>query len=51
MKRESGGTVSAAQKDWIDYLESVGHTVIVARGKDAAIESICKFIAEFKEDE
>ena len=50
MKRESGGTVSAAQKDWIEYLESVGHTVIVAHGKDAAIESICKFIAEFKED-
>ena len=36
MKREKGGRLSAEQKDWIAYLESIGHTVIVGKGwKDA----------------
>lgn len=32
MKRESGGVVSPVQKDWIEYLESIGHRVIVGHG-------------------
>lgn len=36
MKRQEGGRLSAAQKDWIAYLEEVGHTVIVGRGWEDA---------------
>jgi hypothetical protein len=32
MKREKGGVLSPAQKDWISYLESVGYVCLVARG-------------------
>ena len=42
MKREKGGTVSPAQKDWIGYLESIGHQVIVGRGFDDAKAQIIK---------
>jgi len=42
MKRESGGTVSPAQRDWIGYLESIGHQVIVGRGFDDAKAQIIK---------
>jgi len=36
MKRQRGGTVSPAQRDWHRYLASIGHTVIVARGQEEA---------------
>ena len=36
MKRQEGGRLSAAQKDWIAYLEEVGHTVIVGKGWEDA---------------
>ena len=45
MKRETGGVVSPVQKDWIEYLEGIGHRVIVGRGFEdtrAKIESIKK---------
>lgn len=42
MKREAGGTVSPAQRDWISYLESIGHQVIVGRGFEDAREQIIK---------
>jgi len=45
MKREAGGVVSPVQRDWIQYLESIGHRVIVGRGFDDAkrqIESVKK---------
>lgn len=42
MKRETGGTVSPAQRDWIAYLEGIGHTVIVGRGFDDAREQVIK---------
>ena len=32
MKRQRGGRLSADQKDWIAYLESIGQTVIVGEG-------------------
>ncbi len=40
MKRESGGVLSPVQKDWIAYLESIGHRVIVGRGFDDAKRQI-----------
>ena len=42
MKREKGSTVSPAQKDWISYLESIGHQVIVGRGFEDAREQVIK---------
>ena len=38
MKRSKGGSVSEKQKDWIGYLESVGHQVFVCKGADSAKE-------------
>jgi hypothetical protein len=40
MKRTTGGTVSPAQKDWIAYLEGIGHSVIIGRGFDDARRQI-----------
>jgi len=42
MKRETGGTVSPAQRDWISYLESIRHQVIVGRGFEDARQQIIK---------
>ena len=40
MKREAGGIVSPVQRDWIAYLESIGHRVIVGRGFEDARRQI-----------
>ena len=40
MKRETGGIVSPVQRDWIAYLESIGHQVIIGRGFDDAKSQI-----------
>lgn len=40
MKRESGGIVSPVQMDWIQYLEGIGHRVIVGRGFEDAKRQI-----------
>ena len=40
MKRQKGGRLSPEQKDWKAYLESVGHTVIVAKGWEDAMKQI-----------
>jgi len=40
MKREAGGVVSPVQKDWIAYLESIGHRVIVGLGFEDAKRQI-----------
>ena len=40
MKREAGGVVSPVQRDWIAYLESIGHRVIVGRGFEDAKRQI-----------
>lgn len=37
MKRVKGGTVSLEQKEWIEYLVSVGYTAEVAKGCEEAI--------------
>lgn len=46
MKRVKGGTVSAEQKDWHDYLSGLGDTVIVCRGSDEALEKVAEFIGQ-----
>jgi hypothetical protein len=40
MKRAKGGRLSDVQKDWIAYLESVGHTVIVGHGFEDAMAKV-----------
>ena len=40
MKREAGGIVSPVQREWIQYLESIGHRVIVCRGFEDAKRQI-----------
>ena len=46
MKRTRGGRLSADQKDWIEYLQSIGHTVIVARGARDASAQVIAFLRE-----
>ena len=43
MKRTKGGTVSQDQKDWIKYLNDIGHTAIVCKGFDEAKSCILSF--------
>lgn len=43
MKRTKGGSVSAEQKEWIKYLESVGYCVIVGKGAEDAKKKILAF--------
>jgi hypothetical protein len=43
MKRIRGGSLSGEQKDWIQYLESVGYWVIVGKGADDAKRQINAF--------
>ena len=40
MKREAGSVVSPVQKDWIQYLEGIGHKVIVGKGFEDAKRQI-----------
>ena len=40
MKRAKGGSVSAEQKSWHDYLADIGHTVIVGYGFEDAKSKI-----------
>ena len=40
MKREAGGVVSPVQRDWIQYLEGIGHRVIVGKGFEDAKRQI-----------
>lgn len=44
MKRVKGGSVSKDQKDWIEYLSSIGHEVIVGKGWQDAINQVEQFI-------
>jgi len=44
MKRSKGGSLSAEQKDWCAYLESVGHRVIVGKGAEDARAKIIEFL-------
>lgn len=48
MKRSKGGSVSAEQKDWMAYLESVNHWCIVGKGADDAKAKISAFFNDRK---
>lgn len=43
--KAAGGRVSEKQKDWLDYLDSVGYTCKVCFGSAEAIETIEKYLA------
>ena len=40
MKRAKGGRLSEVQKDWIAYLESIGHKVLVGHGFEDAMAKV-----------
>lgn len=40
MKRKKGGSVSKEQKDWIEYLESIGDKVIIGKGCEDAAQKV-----------
>ncbi len=44
MKRQKGGTVTPAQKDWHEYLRSIGDTVFVCKGFLEAKEIIERYL-------
>jgi hypothetical protein len=44
MKRANGGRLSDVQKDWIAYLETIGHTVIVGHGWSDAMAKVQQMI-------
>lgn len=43
MKRTKGGTLDKAQKDWHQYLESIGDRVIVCYGAEQAKEKVKQY--------
>jgi len=49
MKRVKGGSLSQEQKDWRDYLQSVGYCVIVGKGADDAKRQISAFFDQLKD--
>jgi hypothetical protein len=46
-KRQKGGSVSAEQKDWMGYLESIGHRTFVAKGAESGKKYILSVKGEF----
>lgn len=50
MKRVKGGSLSAEQKDWIQYLESVNYRCIVGKGADDAKRQISAFFDQLKDN-
>ena len=44
MKRSLGGRLSAEQKDWITYLQDVGHCAIVCAGCNDAQQKVRSYI-------
>lgn len=42
MKRQKGGSVSAEQKDWHQYLRACGDTVLICKGFDDAVDKITR---------
>jgi hypothetical protein len=46
MKRLKGGAVSEEQKEWLDYLNSVGYKAIVCKGYNEAIEQVELYLKE-----
>ncbi len=50
MKRSKGGSLSAEQKDWIAYLESVRFCCIVGKGADDAKGKLQAFFNQHKDN-
>jgi hypothetical protein len=50
MKRIKGGSVSAEQKEWMAYLESVGFSCIVGKGAEDAKGKLQAFFNQQKEN-
>lgn len=44
MKREKGGIVSPEQKDWLEYLGTVGYKTMVCRGLEDAKAQVIEFL-------
>ena len=44
MKRQKGGSVSAEQRDWAEYLRGLGYEVIVGRGFEDAKQQVLQFV-------
>ena len=44
MKRTKGGVTSPEQKDWIAYLQSIGHHAEVCKGAEDAKATIIKYL-------
>lgn len=45
MKRRKGGTVSADQRRWIDFLQRHGYAVYVCKGAEEAIKTIEHYLS------
>lgn len=48
MKRTKGGRLSAEQSEWIEYLEGVGYSVIVAYGAEDGSRKVLEWLASKK---
>jgi len=46
MKRVKGGRLSPEQNDWIEYLEGIGHSVIVGYGAEDAMRKVRDFLKD-----
>lgn len=40
MKRQKGGVVSGAQKDWLEYLDGIGYGAVVCCGAAEAMNAV-----------
>lgn len=49
MKRQKGGRLSPEQKAMIEYLKSIGHTVIVGKGAADASNQVLRFLSSLSE--
>jgi len=49
MKRVKGGSLSAEQKDWVQYLGSVNYWCIVGKGAEDAKRQILAFFEQHKD--
>ena len=43
-KRQKGGSVSKEQKEWHEYLDSIGQTVLICKGAEHAREIVLNFV-------
>jgi len=49
MKRRKGGRLSAEQREWAEYLEGIGDTVIVGKGAEDASRQVLEFLRARRE--